>query len=354
MLYRDYDGRTRHVERSGKSRGGAQRAIAIAIRDRARDAGATAITAETSLKVVAEVWFEGLVEAGRSPSTIQAYRDRLDHQILPALGEVRLRELTVGLVDRHLRSVMAKHGNSMAKQTKSALSGVCGLATRYDALQSNPCRETVRISSKTRRAPRSLSVVEVRAFLQLLAIDANAQKHDLLDLVTFMVATGLRIGEVLGLTWSAVRLDECTVEVRGTLLRVKGEGLRLKLSPKSQAGERILELPTWATAMLRHRKAELLVAPLPSDPVFASSAGSFRDPSNTRRALRDAFAVAGLEGLSSHVFRKTVATLMDEAGLTARQAADQLGHSKPSMTADVYYGRQTRATGAAAVLEGLF
>ena len=60
-----------------------------------------------------------------------------------------------------------------------------------------------------------------------------------------------------------------------------------------------------------------------------------------------------MEGLTSHSFRKTVASLMDEAGLSARSAADQLGHTKPSMTTDVYYGRKTRPTGAAAVLEAL-
>ena len=69
--------------------------------------------------------------------------------------------------------------------------------------------------------------------------------------------------------------------------------------------------------------------------------------------MRIAFAAAGMEGVTSHVFRKTVATLMDDAGLSARQAADQLGHAKPSMTADVYYGRRSRATGAARALESL-
>jgi integrase len=61
----------------------------------------------------------------------------------------------------------------------------------------------------------------------------------------------------------------------------------------------------------------------------------------------------GMPGMSSHVFRRTVATLMDDAGLSARKAADQLGHAKPSMTQDVYYGRKMRATGAAGVLEAL-
>jgi integrase len=49
-----------------------------------------------------------------------------------------------------------------------------------------------------------------------------------------------------------------------------------------------------------------------------------------------------------------VATLMSEAGLSSRDAADQLGHSRPSMTTDVYFGRKKHARGAAAILENLF
>jgi integrase len=44
---------------------------------------------------------------------------------------------------------------------------------------------------------------------------------------------------------------------------------------------------------------------------------------------------------------------MDDAGLSARAAADQLGHAKASMTQDRYFGRRVRATGGAAVLEAL-
>jgi integrase len=44
---------------------------------------------------------------------------------------------------------------------------------------------------------------------------------------------------------------------------------------------------------------------------------------------------------------------MDQSGLSARAAADQLGHSHPSLTQDVYYGRRIASTGAAEVLEAL-
>lgn len=63
------------------------------------------------------------------------------------------------------------------------------------------------------------------------------------------------------------------------------------------------------------------------------------------------FEFAGVADLTSHVFRKTVATLMDENGLSARMAADQLGHAHVSMTQNTYYGRKTRATGAKKVME---
>ena len=47
--------------------------------------------------------------------------------------------------------------------------------------------------------------------------------------------------------------------------------------------------------------------------------------------------------MTSHALRKTTATLLDAAGCSAREIADQLGHAKPSMTTDVYLGRQAEA-----------
>lgn len=55
--------------------------------------------------------------------------------------------------------------------------------------------------------------------------------------------------------------------------------------------------------------------------------------------------------VTSHVFRKTAATILDEAGLSARQVADQLGHARPSMTQDTYMGRKLVDRRAADALE---
>lgn len=62
----------------------------------------------------------------------------------------------------------------------------------------------------------------------------------------------------------------------------------------------------------------------PADsPVFPDTLGGLRDPSNTRQALREARGSEGFAGVTSHVFRKTVATIMDEA--RALPAVDHAG-----------------------------
>ena len=347
-LYRDFDGHTRAVERSGRSRAAAEGALRLALRDRARVSTGTEITPETLVRVLAIAWMDGLVD--RSPTTLEAYRQRLEAQILPALGATRVRELTVGTVDRFLGTVAKKNGPAVAKMCKSVLSGMAALAARHDALDRNPVRDARSLPARPSRAPRALSREEVRLLRQRVHADAQAVLRDLPDFVSFMLATGLRIGEAAAVTWDAVDLVAGVVEVRGTVIRVRGEGLQVKPSPKTRAGFRTLALPTWAGDLLRRRAQ---AGPRPDDPVFPAPLGGLRDPSNTQADLRQAMTTAGFAWVTSHVFRKTVATLMDEAGLSARAAADQLGHAAPSMTQDVYYGRKVAATGAAAVLETL-
>jgi integrase len=101
--------------------------------------------------------------------------------------------------------------------------------------------------------------------------------------------------------------------------------------------------------MLSARKVDYLR----DDPVFPAVLGGLRDPGNTRADFRDAFRSAGFAWVTAHSFRRSVATWMDQNGQSARAAADQLGHARPSITQGTYYGRKLASTGAAAVLESL-
>jgi integrase len=73
--------------------------------------------------------------------------------------------------------------------------------------------------------------------------------------------------------------------------------------------------------------------------IFPSTAGTLRDPNNLGKQWRKVRDQLGAPGVTTHSFRKTVATLIDEEGLSARVGADHLGHSKVSMTQDRYMSR---------------
>lgn len=102
-----------------------------------------------------------------------------------------------------------------------------------------------------------------------------------------------------------------------------------------------------ALAMLRKRK----LMSGGRGPAFPDSEGGFRDPSNTSRDLREARGSEEFAWVTSDVFRKTAATELDRAGLSAREIADQLGHAKVSMTQDRYLGRRAGGSAAADALD---
>ncbi len=350
--YRDFDGRTRSVERHGRTKGAAEQALRVALRDRVRvDVGEGGITAETKVAVLAESWYASVLKQDRSPNTTAAYRSRIDRLIVPGLGALRVREVTVGVVDRFLALVTDKHGPSAAKQTRAVLSGMVGMAARHDAMERNVVRDAGAIaSSPSKEAPRALTIGQLRQLRAFLTYDDVALRRDIPEFVDFLMSTGVRIGEAAGLTWGAVSLEEGWIEVRSTVVRITGQGLINKPKPKTKSGYRRLALPSWMVAILRRRHNGQAV----NAPVFPAPLGGLRDPSNTQADLRDAFRAAGMEWATSHIVgRKSVATAMDFAGLTARAAADQLGHSTPTITQDRYFGRKVAATGAAGVLEAL-
>jgi hypothetical protein len=209
----------------------------------------------------------------QSPTTRQSYRNRVDNQILPAMGELRLRELTTGTVDRFLKTVAKCSGPSMAKTTRSVLSGMCGLAARHDAIDRNPVRDAQVISQPRKAAPVSLTVKEVRQLRALMTYDDKAVERDLPEFVSFMLATGLRIGEASAVTWAALDLDAGRVEVRGTVVRLKGQGLVLMPTTKTSAGMRMLALPSWC---VQNRRSRL---PRPQ----GGTAGPVQHPSRPQR-----------------------------------------------------------------------
>ena len=233
---------------------------------------------------------------------------------------------------------------------RSVLSGMCGLAVRQDLLDRNPVRDASHISVPVKRAPRSLTLAQARQLRAFVTYDDRAITRDLPDLIGFMLATGSRLGEAAALQWTDVDLDTGLVEITGTVVRVTGKGLVISRT-KTMTSQRVLEIPSWTVALLTARYKYRSITTEKLTPVFPAPLGGLRDPSNTAKDLRDAFADAGFDWVTSHTLRKTVASALDSSGLSAREIADQLGHARPSLTLDIYMGRKVASSRGAAALE---
>jgi integrase len=266
---------------------------------------------------------------------------------VPGVGSLRLAEVTTPRLDRFVQAVLADRGYSVAKQTRSALSGICGWLVRRGALRVNPVRDLTPLEQNRDRAARALSIEEMRQWLAMLDGSEFAQRHDLPELARFMLATGLRLGEALGVTWADVDLTTGTISVTRTIVRIKGRGL-VANRVKSKASERGLLLPPWCVELLRVRRVRLGGF---DGPVFPDARGGWRDRSNVGASFRQVRAGSDFEWVKTHTYRKTVATWLDQSGASARMIADQLGHSRVSMTQDVYLGRRASNSGNLAALE---
>jgi integrase len=435
--FRDFDGRTRQVEANGSSKTAAESNLQTKLMERSSGGRGSKLTGADKFSLGAELWlgkFRQMVkEEKRSAGSLDTYRRHLDRTVLPALGDVRLGEMTTPLIDKVVGAIRDEVGQSTARSCRSIISGVLGLAVRYGAIRTNPVRDVERIEGQPKRKPRALTKEEREAWFEQIRNDKAAVQADLPDLTTFMLATGVRIGESLGLLWSQVNFRTGEIEITHQIIRVSSEGL-IRTRTKSRAGERVLVAPSWCLSMLRDRATAGVRL---EQAVFADTRRGFRDPSNVSRDLRmarspvggevrrelsqrlrkarrdagltqraasgrlgwadsrislierarlrvsredatallDLYRLRGAERadllrlvdqaadageadafswLTSHVFRKTTATILDDAGQSARQIADQLGHARPSMTQDVYMGRKAKNPGAAGALESAY
>lgn len=351
--FRGFDGVRRDVERVARTEWAARSELNTALVERARR-GLGSLGGNDTFAAAAALWLERMERLARlgqrSPATVETYTRQLNGHVIPALGALRLRELTTPLVDRFVTDVHEEVGAATGRTCRSIVSGVMSLAVRHGAVPANPTRELERLSGQPKRVPRSLSDAERARWFRALAEDEVATRQDLFDLSAFLLATGLRIGESLAVLWREVDLERGELEVTSTLIRVTGRGL-IRKTTKSRAGERVLQLPVWCVVMLEKRRA---VGVGPDEPVFGTVDGTLRDPRNVSRWLERARKRHGFEDWATfHAWRKTTATVLDEGGATARMIADQLGHSRVSMTQDVYLGRRSRESRVALALEAV-
>jgi integrase len=217
-------------------------------------------------------------------------------------------------------------------------------------LHANPVRDVQPLRAKRQpKGATALGADELRALLVKLGASSFCREHDLVDPVTLLIATGLRRSELLALRWIDFDADACTLTVAGKLVRATGHSLARIDETKTAAGKRTVRLSSFALNMLTARRAVGYYGEQPM--IFPSTAGTWRDPNNFGKQWRTVREALGVPQVTTHSFRKTVATLIDDEGLSSRIGADHLGHSKVSMTQDRYMTRGRVHTEVANLLD---
>ena len=356
--FRDYDGVTRNVEAWGTTGAAAERALLVKLRDRSTP-NQDDINAEMRVERLAQLWLEEKQGEGVAAQTLDRYRTSLRTTILPALGQLRLREAAVvSRIDRFFKTIAAAHP-AAARGAKTVLGQMMDMAVRHDALPTNPVRNIARQRDR-RREIKALTTGDLHRVRAAITRWNTAQAHkpgprhtsDLPDIIDLLLATGERIGEILALRWADLDLA-CTpaqLTVSGTIVYVKGRGYHRQDWPKSHAGHRTLILPRFAVTVLLRRHTT--ATPNPHDAVFTSRRGTWLSPHNVRRQWRQARSNTGLEWVTPHTFRKTVATLLDREADT-KTAAAQLGHANEQVTTTHYIQKPHTAPDVSHLLQQL-
>lgn len=256
-------------------------------------------------------------------------------------------EATADRLQRFIDAIASEVGSGTAKTVRSVLSGMMGLAARADAVRHNPVRELAPLEQKAVWAT-PIPLPDLAGILAKLRGDQRAHDLDLVDLVEFIAGTGVRISEARGLAWEDVDLRAGHCDHSCERRARDRSGHHPAAAHQDRRGTRRIRLPSGVLGVLGDRRAR--GGPNPHGLVFPTVLGNLRDPRNTARDWAQARACLGIGDDS---FRKTVATALDQAGLTARDIAEYLGHADPSLTMGTYMSKTVGGTRAADALDAV-
>lgn len=346
--YRGEDGRTRTYSRRRPTKGEAKRALLdhlATLRDTM--AGGT-ITRDSTVAALADHWMQAWQEAApRTSGTVRTYRLQLK-KIRSRLGGVRVGEVTTGRLDAVVQGVRRDSGDETARQVRVLLRQIFSEAVRLDAIRSNPAADTQTVTIARPQA-RGMTSAEVGRLRTAAAKWEAAPRRSTRPWARFpmkasidlMLGTGVRVGEMLGLR----RVEDVNlggtplVHVAGTVARDAAGRTVRQPAPKSESSDRTLYLPAFTVASL-HAHLDT-TEPAECGALFPSSAGTWMDADNYRAHFREVRKLAGLEWVTPHTIRATVATQVYRSGDLAT-ASSQLGHSEVGVTSRHYVERENR------------
>lgn len=271
---------------------------------------------------------------GVKPATAGVYRGNIKNHIKPALGAVRLDQLHPHTVQSFVNGLELSPAS--VRLAFKVLHMALEKAVELDYIPRNPAARC--------ELPR-LEQKEIHPLddQQVAALLAAAKGDDLEYLVSVALFTGLRLSELLGLTWDAVDFQRGAIYINKQLARLEHRAAGLFISPKSGKARTITAAPS-AMAVLKHQRAQqakmqLRAGPMWDNPyrlVFTSALGGPLEHWNAENGFKRLAAAAGLEGVRFHDTRHTYAVNAIRAGDDIKTIQGNLGHAAAAYTLDRY------------------
>ncbi len=349
----DERGQLQRVRASGDDHRDATAAVLAKVAAVREQTGGPTLGRDATIADACAVWLADKRKAGlNEEQTLETYEASVRYVVIPACGDLPLRDLTVRRCNHILADIRERLSLSSARKARSVLSQVCQTGIEYEVLNGNPVRDARRLPLPPKKTsvltPSQLRLV--RDLIRSWRIDETAGSgprpavHVLEHGMWIMVGTSMRIGEVLALRRRDVDVASrpATASVNGTLQQDRKDGLHRKPVPKRARQTRRIALPTFSAEAIRQ---QLTRTGTGGDAyLFATKTGQPLSVSNFERLLRtfvadnaDALRDAGIDpdGFSTHIFRRSAATIVDAAaGISL--ASRLLGHANEQVTRASY------------------
>jgi integrase len=286
------------------------------------------------------------------PATWRGRESHVRVYLIPSLGRIALARLTAADVERALATfLVAGRPDRPVKRTRGRQNagGISSQTVRHirttlrralgDAVRDDLAGRNAAAESRPPYLPhRPITYLAARDLAKLL----DATRDDEYGPIYALAATtGLRLGELLGLSWADV--TDARLTVRRSLARAHGNGWELA-QPKSARSRRTIPLPARArqaleTQRTRQRFTEKAAGTAWANRdglVFTDAAGRPLRPEAVSRDFGKARDVAGVPRIRFHDLRHSAATTLLAAGVPLAVISEWLGHSGIAITASAY------------------
>jgi integrase len=280
-------------------------------------------------------WLDGK-GLSRRPHTVEQYRQIAMQYILPAMGEMRLQDIQPSHIKQlYLKKKEDGAGARTVQLIHAVLYSVLKQAVKEGLLGRNPVDAVER--PKVEQAEHQI-LTEEQA--RQLVIASMGSRFGMLFYLALM--TGIREGELLGLKWSDVDWSTGLLHVQRQLQRIKNQGLVL-VPPKTKAGKRDVKLGQGTLDRLAvHRerqeleKTEMGERWEENELIFPNTLGKPMVVERMYEAFKQLLQENGLPDIRFHDLRHTSLSYLLDMGTSVNTVQQRAGHSKASVTTDVY------------------